>query len=73
VLREAAVIAVGVDAEGGAALDALASLRKLIDELPPLRRRRDEHPEALLPRISEAVASADDEDDEEEEYLELLP
>jgi dihydroxyacid dehydratase/phosphogluconate dehydratase len=66
-LREAAVIAVAVEGDSKAAFDALASLRKVIDELPPRRRRREEHGEAILPRVAEAVASAPEEDDDEEE------
>ena len=66
-MREAAVVAVGVDAGGKDSLDALTSLRKLIDELPPRRRRREERAEAILPRVVEAVASADEEEEEDED------
>jgi hypothetical protein len=66
VLREAAVIAVAVEADSKAAFDALAFLRKAIDELPPRRRRREERGEAILPRVAEAVASAPEEGEEEE-------
>ena len=66
-LREAAVIAVAVEGDSKAAFDSLASLRKMIDELPPRRRRREEHGEAILPRVAEAVASAPEEGEEEEE------
>jgi hypothetical protein len=67
VLREVAVIAVAVEGDSKAALDALASLRKVIDELPPRRRRREERGEAILPRVAEAVAGAPEEGEEEEE------
>jgi len=66
-LREAAVIAIAVEGDSKAAFDTLASLRKVIDELPPRRRRREEHGEAILPRVAEAVASAPEEGEEEEE------
>ena len=67
VLREAAVVAVAVEAESKGALDALASLRKVIDELPPRRFRREERGEALLPRVAEVIAAASHDDEEEEE------
>ena len=67
VLREAAVVAVAVEADSKGGLDALASLRKIIDELPPRRFRREERGEAILPRIAEAVAAASHDDEEEEE------
>ena len=66
VLREAAVVAVAVEADSKGALDALASLRQVIDEMPPRRHHREERGEALLPRVLEAVASATDEEEEEE-------
>jgi len=67
VLREAAVVAVAVEADSKGALDGLAVLRKLIDELPPRQRRREERGEAILPRIVEAPSAASDEEEEEEE------
>jgi len=66
-LREAAVVAVAAEVEGKTASDTLASLRKLIDELPPRRRRREEHGEAILPRVAEIMAAASGEGEEEEE------
>lgn len=66
-LREAAVIAVALEGDGTASLDSLASLRKMIDELPPRRRHREERAEAILPHVAEAVASAPEEGEEEEE------
>jgi hypothetical protein len=66
-LREAAVIAVALEGDRRSSLDALASLRKVIDELPPRRRPRKEHAEAVLPRLAEAAASTTDEEEEEEE------
>jgi hypothetical protein len=66
-LREAAVVAVAVEGDSKAAFDTLGSLRKVIDELPPRRRRREEHGEAILPRVPEAVATAPEEGEEEEE------
>jgi hypothetical protein len=67
VLREAAVVAIAVEADSKGALETLASLRKAIDELPPRRHRREERGEALLPRVPEAVTSASHDDEEEEE------
>ncbi len=67
VLREAAVIAVAVEADSKAGFDALASLRKVIDELPPRRRRKEERGDVILPRVVEAVAAAPEEGEEEEE------
>jgi hypothetical protein len=67
VLREAAVIAVAVEADSKADFDAIASLRKLIDELPPRRRRKEERGDVILPRVVEAVATAPEEGEEEEE------
>lgn len=67
VLREAAVVAVAVEADGKGALDGLAVLRKLIDDLPPRQRRREERGEAILPRIAEAPSAAPDEEEEGEE------
>jgi hypothetical protein len=67
VLREAAVVAVAVEAEGKGALEGLAIVRKLIDELPPRQRRREERGEAILPRIAEAASAASEEEEEEEE------
>jgi hypothetical protein len=66
-LREAAVIAVAVEGDNKAAFETLASLRKVIDELPSRRRRREEHGEAILPHIAEAAATASEEGEEEEE------
>jgi hypothetical protein len=66
-LREAAVIAVAVEGDSKAAFEALASLRKVIDELPPRRRRPEERGEAILPRAAEAIAGAPEEGEEEEE------
>jgi hypothetical protein len=67
VLREAAVIAVAVEGDSKADLQALASLRKVIDELPPRRRRKEERGEAILPHVAEPVAAAPEEGEEEEE------
>lgn len=66
-LRQAGVIAVGVEAAGKGFLDTLSSLRKLIDELPSRPRRREEHAEAILPNIAQAAARAADEEDEDDE------
>lgn len=60
-LREAGVV--GVITEGRA-MDRLAALREAIASLPPRGRKREEHPEALLP--VQALAEALDEDEEEE-------
>lgn len=67
VMREAAVAAVGLDASSDSLLDSLASVRKLIDELPPRRRRREHEADAVLPRVADVVASADDEEEEGDE------
>jgi hypothetical protein len=72
-LREAGVIALGVEAGGKASLDTLASLRKLIDELPPRRPRREERPEAILPSITEVTTDVPDEDEEDDHEWEPLP
>jgi hypothetical protein len=67
VLREAFVVAVAVEVDSKGALDGLAVLRKLIDELPPRQRRREERGEAILPRVAEVSSAASDEEEEEEE------
>jgi hypothetical protein len=67
VLREVAVVAVAVEVDGKGALDGLAALRKLIDDLPPRQRRREERGEAILPRVAEAPSPTSDEEEEEEE------
>jgi hypothetical protein len=67
VLREAAVVAVAVEADSKGALDGLAVLRKLIDELPPRQRRREERGEAILPRVVEAPSASEEEEEEEGE------
>jgi len=66
-LREAAVVGVGVETRSKDAFDTLASLRKLIDGLPPRRRRREEHVEAILPSVPEPVATTADEEEEDED------
>jgi len=72
-LREAGVVAVGVEVGSKGSLDTLASLRKLIDELPLRQQRREEHAEAILPSVAEAVARAADEGEEDDEGWEPLP
>lgn len=67
VLREAAVVGVAVEADSKGSLDALAALRKLIDELPPRQRRREERGEAILPRVGEVPSASHEEEEGEEE------
>jgi hypothetical protein len=67
-LRDAGVAIVSVDCDRKEALETLPALRKAIDTLPPRRRRREEHPEALLPRAEPgSVPLADEEEEGDDE------
>lgn len=59
-LREAGVAGVIIDAR---ALDRLPALREAISSLPPRGRRREEHPEAILPAQTVAEAPAEEEEE----------
>lgn len=60
-LREAGVAGVIIDAR---ALDRLPALREAISSLPARARRREEHPEAILPAPPHAEAPAEEEEEE---------
>jgi hypothetical protein len=64
-LRDAGVAIVALDGDDKRSLEALPALRKAIDSLPPRRRRREERPEAIVPR-AEPSPSAEEEEEEDE-------
>lgn len=63
-LRDVGVAAVVLDGGRKEVWPMLESLRRMIDELPPRRRGREDHMEALLPAIS-GVAEEEEEEDED--------
>lgn len=66
-LRDSGVVIAALDGDQKGALDALPTLRRAVDALPARRHRREEHPEALVPRAEPAAPSADEEDEEDDD------
>lgn len=61
-LRESGAVGVVVDAAQASALDRLSALRSAIDGLPPRRRRREEAPTPILPRVATAPEAGEEEE-----------
>lgn len=66
-LRDSGVVIAALDGDQKGTLDALPALRQAVQALPPRRHRREERPEALVPRAEPATPSADEEGEEDDD------
>ena len=66
-LRDSGVVIAAVDGDQKGTLEAMPALRKAVEALPARRHRREERPEALVPRAEPAASSADEEEEDEDD------